>query len=416
MKMNLLLASFLFLPTFLHTAEMEDKAQYFLRLACQTGAFVPGKNAAPQEHLRNHYKKSHEYFKQKLPLGHQKVILILGPGPCKDTPPYDLLMTYDKVIMIDGNDQLVKDWLAHPNYAKLAKKTDVHSLDLTGGLYRFIADKEQEIAKAINQDEHLCTTQNKCDAEHYERLLASQNFVLDLAQFKPNVVVSWMVTSQLTNLSLKIINQIRESHWEVSSYTEMETSNQQLPSVENLLKFTTTIERLNKKYSEQAYFSGIKNSGAQYVFYANDIPNVLRMADENTELGAKNVFANLAIGSEENMGLENINSFFDSTPSNILLNDFLKNTGEFDKFRQSMQGNFRIEAMPNAWAYDDKRQGDIYAFFLKPRCNNCLKQSDKLFRCAACKSVEYCDKGCQRAHWAAHKDACKQAQRLAPKS
>lgn len=41
-----------------------------------------------------------------------------------------------------------------------------------------------------------------------------------------------------------------------------------------------------------------------------------------------------------------------------------------------------------------------------PNCENA--QSTQLSECAACRSVRYCCRECQKAHWSAHKDTCKQ--------
>lgn len=406
MNMNLLLASILFLSPILHAAQMKDKAHQLLQQACQKGAFIPGKNAAPCDSLKRHYKFSQDHFNKVLPDGHQKTILILGPGPCKDTPSYDRLMTYDKVIMIDGNDEWVKKWLAHPKHAKLAQKTDVYPLDLTGGLYGFIANKEKEIAQALDLDETLFITQGKCDLEHYEKLLASQNFFLDLAQFKADVIVSWMVTSQLTNESIKFISGIREQYMNSSSSQELETSNRQPNSINDLLSLASKINKLNERYSEQAYFLGIKNSGAKYVFYANDIPNFLLMTDENTESYIKNTFAQI----------EDLNLISDSLSDMLLVEDHRKGMGEFENFLKTMHDNFLIKTTANAWPYDDKRRVDIYIFSPKPMCNNCQKRPDTLLKCSSCKSVEYCSRECQKAHWPVHKVVCKQTQRVPPNS
>lgn len=406
MNINLLLASILFLSPFLHAAQMKDKAQQLLQRACQGGAFIAGKNAAPCDSLKKHYKLSLDHFKKCLPNGNQLSILILGPGPCKDTPSYDLLMTYDRVVMIDGNDESVKDWLANPKHAKLAKKTDVYAYDLTGGLYRFIADKEVEIAQALNLDEELCITQGNCGLEHYEKLLVSQNFSLDLAQFKPDVIISWMVTSQLTNESIKFISDIRDRYADSDFSQKIETSNRQPTSINDLLSLAPKINKLNEKYSEQAYFLGIKNSGAKYVFYANEIPNFLLMTDGNTESLIKNTFAQI----------EDLNLISDSLRDMLLVRDHRKSKVEFENFLKTMQDNFLIKTIANAWPYDEKRQVDIHTFSPKPMCNNCHKRPDTLLKCSSCKSVEYCNRNCQKAHWPVHRDACRQAQKGAPNS
>lgn len=41
-----------------------------------------------------------------------------------------------------------------------------------------------------------------------------------------------------------------------------------------------------------------------------------------------------------------------------------------------------------------------------PHCENA--QSTQLSECAACRSVRYCCRECQKSHWTAHKDTCKQ--------
>ncbi|OJT13569.1 hypothetical protein TRAPUB_9885 [Trametes pubescens] len=44
--------------------------------------------------------------------------------------------------------------------------------------------------------------------------------------------------------------------------------------------------------------------------------------------------------------------------------------------------------------------------WLGPRCAECSKPSDDLQKCARCKAVSYCSKGCQKAHWKKHKPTC----------
>lgn len=40
-------------------------------------------------------------------------------------------------------------------------------------------------------------------------------------------------------------------------------------------------------------------------------------------------------------------------------------------------------------------------------CVHCLAQSESLQRCGRCKSVSYCNKDCQKAHWSKHKGECR---------
>jgi hypothetical protein len=42
------------------------------------------------------------------------------------------------------------------------------------------------------------------------------------------------------------------------------------------------------------------------------------------------------------------------------------------------------------------------------RCRGCDKKDAKMLRCGRCKKVYYCNAVCQRAHWPAHKKACRQ--------
>jgi splicing suppressor protein 51 len=41
-------------------------------------------------------------------------------------------------------------------------------------------------------------------------------------------------------------------------------------------------------------------------------------------------------------------------------------------------------------------------------CASCSAANASLLRCGRCKSVQYCDKVCQKSHWKAHKQSCAQ--------
>jgi len=41
-------------------------------------------------------------------------------------------------------------------------------------------------------------------------------------------------------------------------------------------------------------------------------------------------------------------------------------------------------------------------------CSSCLKLSASLLDCGSCRTVKYCDRTCQKAHWKAHKKACRE--------
>jgi hypothetical protein len=47
----------------------------------------------------------------------------------------------------------------------------------------------------------------------------------------------------------------------------------------------------------------------------------------------------------------------------------------------------------------------------KKACAACGTRATELFKCNGCHTVSYCDKECQKKHWQAHKQACKEAQR-----
>ena len=45
--------------------------------------------------------------------------------------------------------------------------------------------------------------------------------------------------------------------------------------------------------------------------------------------------------------------------------------------------------------------------FTAPCCANCQKSGIKLRDCSKCHAAQYCSTACQRAHWRAHKPACR---------
>lgn len=50
------------------------------------------------------------------------------------------------------------------------------------------------------------------------------------------------------------------------------------------------------------------------------------------------------------------------------------------------------------------------------RCDYCFQESPSLLRCSRCKSVSYCNKGCQKDDWSLHKLECKCLVKVAPRN
>ncbi|KAL6113998.1 smyd1 [Pungitius sinensis] len=48
----------------------------------------------------------------------------------------------------------------------------------------------------------------------------------------------------------------------------------------------------------------------------------------------------------------------------------------------------------------------VFDSLLERICHSCFRQQDKLQRCGQCKAAHYCDRTCQRAGWAEHKQEC----------
>ena len=52
-----------------------------------------------------------------------------------------------------------------------------------------------------------------------------------------------------------------------------------------------------------------------------------------------------------------------------------------------------------------KREPEIVEFSVCANCGHVAQK--KLLKCAACKSVYYCNRACQKNHWLVHKKECK---------
>ena len=87
-------------------------------------------------------------------------------------------------------------------------------------------------------------------------------------------------------------------------------------------------------------------------------------------------------------------------------NLFLSNTGldlsdgiptaiNWKSLRDEMISKFRVSR--NAADTCEKKVNE---------CNNCGKISANLLSCSRCKTVNYCDRDCQRAAWPMHKASC----------
>ncbi|KAI4503916.1 hypothetical protein M0802_001319 [Mischocyttarus mexicanus] len=57
----------------------------------------------------------------------------------------------------------------------------------------------------------------------------------------------------------------------------------------------------------------------------------------------------------------------------------------------------------------------LKSLFRIERCDYCLVESGKLFKCSSCQYVYYCNRTCQKEAWAIHKIECPNLKRISPK-
>ena len=325
-------------------------------------------------------------------LGRPPKVLILGPGYCLDIPLAWLLKNSQAITMIDGDLEPARRAVKKLNSLESAKITWVKA-DLTGGFYNFWANAQEEIEAALIKDYLSCWDNNDCSFPEYTKLLEQRHFFVDLAQYKPDLVISSIVTSQLVdpdiagNLVINIRHKVQ--------LTEKSDVNGQRDIISAIAKtensFELGIEAAALKAAQHPFWSAIQKSGATSIYYSHDnlnVPKLQGMTDENFD---HPLIAMLTCTLEHRI----------ARPPTIIHNE------SFDQFIKDIELTYNMDKEINTYNYKNNLVS-IYTFTKKILCASCSKLLDNPLRCAKCKSIYYCDKGCQKTHWPTHKPICKE--------
>lgn len=238
-----------------------------LAFMCISGAYYAGTTEPEKTVLRHNIYNQDRIVDFLLPLQNKENlrVLILGPGPGQDLPLAWLVENFKEIILIDGITSPME------NYKKLIplysqEKVLIVQQDLTGGFYQFFTDNREKIADSLKKDFNYFLKNKYPSFINYKRLLDDSEFALDLNIYKPDIIISSLVTSQLSIFDF-------EAH--------MFAKNQLMSlskSTPNLLEedsiFMGALAYFNKVKAQQTYLNAISDcDNAKRIFYA-DTPYV----------------------------------------------------------------------------------------------------------------------------------------------
>lgn len=206
------------------------------------------------------------------------VAVFLGPGPCNDIPLEEIITTcpqFEHIVLIDGNVRVIRKIKSsiQAKFPGLAKKIVLIQKDLTGGLCKFLASHDEEFSVALEQD--IADTEKRglhlsFSHENLIKLLESQRFSFDLKDLKalgenPSFMASSITTSQIHFAHSKFLKKMIPTEGQVNK----SSFEQQF-----LESFLIAASHVIGCYLRNAYLNGILQSGAQIIYYSDDVVKI----------------------------------------------------------------------------------------------------------------------------------------------
>jgi hypothetical protein len=260
MVTQFLLFFFLALPIFSADTNKNKTPLEILERACEVGASYAEEDEYP---YAIHAQKSQEQIKNLLQ-GSTGVVLVLGPGPGRDLPLNDLVLQFDHVILIDGYIAPMVTWKASLDPA-LKNKVHIIQADLSGGFAKFLSEQSSQIVRALSEDFANFFRDQKLAIKSYQQLFEQQPFIVNLAQYHPNVVVSSLVTSQTEEIFDTPIEELVDKAISQSGIFLPD-----VPTTAALRQhFLKEVRKLNQAKIQHAYVTGIVRCQAQKIYYAD---------------------------------------------------------------------------------------------------------------------------------------------------
>jgi hypothetical protein len=303
MMNSILLGFFLSLPV------LSADAQKLLEQSCLIwGAFrpEPGEKYEYIIHAQNSRLEIKEFLGDS-----SGIIVVLGPGTGMDLPMIDFALQGKKLILIDGYIEPMVAW-KKTLVPGLRGHIEIIQMDLSGGFSAFLCDNKPAIISALHSDLKLFLRNQKTDLVAYKKLLRKQKFVVDIAQYNPDILISSLITSQTVGVFTSKVGTLLD---EVLIMAKLSLSS------EEKRLFIEKVEKTNESIGHPTYMRGILNCGAKKIYYAD---------------------TNKIENSTANVSEDSI--CFDELVSSRLLKEFTA----------AMAKRYRIKSVDDAWDYREQ--------------------------------------------------------------
>lgn len=352
MKIIYIIFSVLFTVPLLASANSED---HFLHGLCRYGAFYPTEECPLTQDMLAHADKNTAKIKELVEGGPYGTLLILGPGPGSDLPLSYLVEKFHHIIMIDGFLDPMREWVEQNPHNK--HKITLIQYDLSGGFYSFITDNKERVIDALSRDILLCEESENCRSTNYQKLLSKTSYPLEFRSYKPDVIISSLVTSQISAIGeIGHYMLVNEAFNRVKKY--MKSAENDKINIRNNIFLTSCHD--NRHLHTNTYYTALIESDAKKIYFSDTIrPGYL---------------------------------------PDVLFDNFCNNIGK--KYNSVAKGK-------SAWPYKPELPVCYVSFLKKQQCHECASYVDTIRRCSTCKKAKYCGKECQRKAWPVHKKECR---------